>query len=88
MPKPKKDKIITFDSEKFRIQTTVHGQNGSRTRTLIGEPTISVGATDIRIGCIHLTYSAFEQLMHLWNNRPIAQKTRFVFQKGNYGDPE
>ncbi len=87
MPKPKKDKVVTFADGVFHIETTVHIP-GLRSRTIRGRPHISTTPHDVRMGCIRFTNDAMHEIVRCMYRQTQTDKPVVIHQIGNYGDPE
>lgn len=81
MPKPKKDKVVTFTDGEFHIETTIRIP-GVRSRVIRGKPWIATTPTDVRIGCIRFTNDAMLEIVRLMALQIRSTKTN-VHQIGN-----
>lgn len=88
MPKPKKDKIVTFVDGEIRIETTVHVP-GVRPRTLRGRPWVATIPTDVRMGCLRFTNEAIHEIVRCMVKQARSRSSDAItHQTGNYGEPE
>lgn len=88
MPKPKKDKRVTFEDGEFRITTTVH-LPGARSRTIVGKPWVQTTPDTVRVGCINFSVDAIYEILKCMSKQIRSEGLpRLTHQVGNYGDPE
>ncbi len=86
MPKPKKDKMVTFVDGEFRIETTLH-LPGARSRVLRGKPWIVTTPTDVRMGCIRFSNDTILEIVRCMVVQ-LRSKESITHQVGNYGESE